>query len=154
MKCIHTLPLAASLLLAIGASAQVRYPGSTFEWNLNKPDPIIKKAKIQKTFAWILLGIGASIYTSQVISRNSKLDNNPIGYIRSGASENVFTGKVVGGFLMAASIPLFILSKKNKRSANFDLARKPAGLLIHIPLIRNLHGAFILLKTGNGKLKT
>ncbi len=150
MKCIHTLLLATALLLAFSASAQVRFPGSTFGMGLNKPDPIFKKAKVQKTFAWILLGIGAAIYTSQVISRNTKIDNNPIGYARNGTSEKVFTGKVAGGFLMTVSIPLFILSKKNKRGANFELARKPGGLLIHMPIIRNLHRVANRLKNGNG----
>jgi hypothetical protein len=86
----------------------------------------LKKSKHQKTVAWILLGGGAVFATTGLaIGINSAL--NEFGtIITTGHEDKSFVaGEVLfytGIVSMLGSIPLFIISSRNKRRANTSSA--------------------------------
>jgi hypothetical protein len=86
----------------------------------------LKKSKHQKTAAWILLGGGAVFATTGLaIGVNSAA--NEIGtIITTGHEDKSFVaGEVLfytGFAAMLGSIPLFIISSRNKRKANISSA--------------------------------
>jgi uncharacterized membrane protein YidH (DUF202 family) len=82
----------------------------------------LKKSKNQKTAAWILLAGGMGmIITGTVIWSNEvnhKIENDPFGIFYAPYTTTSGSGITAAGLIVtAASIPLFIVSAKNKRKA-------------------------------------
>ena len=85
-----------------------------------------QKANNQKTFAWILLGVGTGTVLTAFIVKTSKLDNDPLGYFIDDLGNGAFV-LLAGGAVMASSIPLFIISGRNKRKANLILRNESSS---------------------------
>ena len=71
----------------------------------------LKKSKHQKTAAWILLGGGTALMATGIIVGSGK-----DAYLTDAAGGAAVAG--IGLLSTIASIPLFIVSGKNKRKAN------------------------------------
>ena len=105
------------LMLAIGSSA---FSQPTIEPAPSVQTNYLKKSKKQKTAAWILLGGGAIVSTiGTVIASNNVVDE--IGSLFDDTHDAGYATGVslmgVGIAAMAGSIPLFIVSGKNRRKA-------------------------------------
>ena len=82
----------------------------------------LKKSKNQKTIAWILLGTGtAMMITGSIIWSNAvedRVENDPWeGLFAPYTTTEGTTVTAIGLVVSAGSIPLFIVSRKNKRKA-------------------------------------
>lgn len=107
----------------------------------SKPVPTqtdyLKKSKTQKTVAWIFLGSGAAIFAGGLIAHYNQL-NNPDDFDKALNATFVTdegTGVAALGLLVAGgSIPLFIVSSKNKKKA------QAASVFINVERARVLQG--------------
>lgn len=86
-----------------------------------------EKARKQKTIAWVLAGAGVGMIITGIIVGGS--DKNDVG----DAVNDTFEGAwlIAGGAVVAiASVPLFIISGKNRKkagvSSNFQLQQLPS----------------------------
>ena len=131
MKSIIFL-LITSLVINFGATAQIDTTIKTYQLN---PNLLFKKAKSQKTAAWIMLVGGTGLFIageSKIMSEDMEEMSNGIGAAlvgivslgtasynpapvkhSSGARVIAYTG--LGAML--GSIPLFISAHKNKKQA-------------------------------------
>ena len=75
---------------------------------------LLKKSKRQKTFGWILTGVGTTVVVLNVLV--SPYTNAITGIARTHSVNTV--PYIVGGTLLAGGIVLFVASSKNKRKAN------------------------------------
>jgi len=87
----------------------------------------LKKSKRQKTFAWVLTGVGTTVLVLNVLVSPY---TNAITRIAGTHSVNTIP-YIVGGALVTGGIVLFVASSKNKRKANaasafFRMERIPA----------------------------
>ncbi len=91
-----------------------------------KADLLLKKAKSQKTFGWILAVSGASALAMTYIYINEEIERdllaNPYKSIGRG-------GAIVTCTLLAASIPLFKASARNRKKAAAILKYESIGFL-------------------------
>lgn len=88
------------------------------------------KAKNQKTGAWLLLGSGAIVFFGTVIDKYS-------GYLFK-PKPNSGKYLAIGGTLMAVSIPVFIISGKNKEKAK---SISTSVINERVPILRGLNHA-------------
>ncbi len=94
-------------------------------------DLLLKKARNQKTIAWVFLGGGIGLAITGAVIGTNVVDNVGSQSIdKLGAS--LQTGSVLllaGGVCMASSIPFFISSGKNRRKASVVLKNESTFLL-------------------------
>ncbi len=107
-------------------SAQINKSESQSELPSTKADLLLKKARNQKTFGWILAGVGATVGLITLISVDAKLDRDLDSYLYKRIGTG---GYIVTGTLWAASIPLFIASTRNKKKAAAILKYESIGFL-------------------------
>lgn len=81
--------------------------------NLTKQD-YLKKSKTQKTVAWILVGSGAGLVVIAIATTSTTDVWRAVFGDNSGLSSGA-TLFAIGGVITLSSIPLFIVSAKNKR---------------------------------------
>jgi hypothetical protein len=98
---------------------------ASFSQQLSQPptytkEEYLQKSKKQKNIAWILLGAGAAMtITAFVIPEGEETSFNPVTWQNDHKNDGIKGGLIlVGALSMAASIPLFLASGRNKRRAN------------------------------------
>ncbi|MEP6584850.1 MAG: hypothetical protein ABJA90_11320 [Ginsengibacter sp.] len=107
-------------------------------------DLLLKKARNQKTIAWVFLGGGIGLAITGAVVGTNSVDNvgsQPIDKLDAGLQ----TGSkllLAGGACMAASIPFFISSGKNRRRASVVLKNESTSFL------RQLHYSGSFLAVG------
>lgn len=75
----------------------------------------LRKSKTQKTFAWILTGVGVTAVTIGLLTQDYVDAFTSIAEEKNRSSPAVYT---VGGACIAGGIVLFVASSKNKRKAS------------------------------------
>lgn len=87
----------------------------------------LKKSRTQKTIAWVMVGTGVAVAVAGYAILAKKIDDEPLGYFTDenyGDKEVAFI--VAGGVVAVGSIPLFIISSKNKkRAAGISFIQQP-----------------------------
>ena len=96
----------------------------------------LQKSKKQKTYAWILLGGGATLVLTGIIIPKGDLVQEG-WYFSSYENDGVKgTFELIGLVSMIGSIPFFTASKKNnKRAMSFSFKNEPATQLAKSSLI-------------------
>jgi len=121
-----------TMFLAIAAISFGQQITPKQDW---KDSEYYKKSKNQKTAAWILLGSGVALFTGGLIAHYNYLNNQDDPFAEL---TEVTTGEVVaivGVVVASGSIPLFIVSSKNKKKA------KAASVYIDMESAPVLQGA-------------
>lgn len=78
----------------------------------------LHKSKVQKTWAWIMIGTGAAIIIAGAASSGSGTDKTGGWFNFDDLNRSLRTGAyITGGIIMAGSIPLFIASANNREKA-------------------------------------
>lgn len=87
----------------------------------------MKKSRTQKTIAWVMVGTGVAVAVAGYAILAKKTDDDPLGYFTDenyGDKEASFI--IAGGVVAVGSIPLFIISSKNKkRAAGISFIQQP-----------------------------
>lgn len=106
-----TILCLASFIFTIQVFSQSENPATSKEYYL-------KKSKTQKTIAWIMLGVGSVTAITGLIIEESEVNNDLVNYLVDDKLGGTCTVMIVAGSAIAlGSIPLFIISSKNKRKA-------------------------------------
>ncbi|MFC0774035.1 hypothetical protein [Terrimonas alba] len=100
------------LLLAIATSAFSQHVEPA---TVQPRRDYLRKSKTQKTFAWILTGVGVTAVTIGLLTQDYVDAFTSIAEEKNSSSPAVYA---VGGACIAGGIVLFIASSKNKRKAN------------------------------------
>jgi hypothetical protein len=103
------------------------------------------KAKKQKIAAWICLGGGFALATTGIIRSSTKYTEDVLTSIFLPKAEmNSYTGETIlmlaGIAGMAASVPLFVASGKNKHQANLMLTMQKTAEGLPLTVARNFTG--------------
>lgn len=77
----------------------------------------LKKSKNQKTWAWVLLGSGASLSLISFASTTTADIGNSLFFGDNKGLNKKTALFVIGGIIAASSIYLFIIASKNKKKA-------------------------------------
>jgi len=81
-------------------------------------DYYLKKSKTQKTIAWVMLSVGAATSITGLIIEESEVNKDPVNYFLDDKTGGAGTVMIItGGGIALGSIPLFIISSKNKNKA-------------------------------------
>ena len=126
------------ILILLFAFATASFGQQTIQKQPSQVD-YLKKSKNQKTAALILLAGGAAlVVTAFAIPEGEPTEFDPYCFCTTHKNDGVKGAFVLGGVLsMVGSIPLFIVSGKNKRKA------KAASVFINIERARVLQQAVV-----------
>ncbi|MDB5278022.1 MAG: hypothetical protein JWR61_2977 [Ferruginibacter sp.] len=82
----------------------------------------LRKSRIQKTFAWILAGIGAAFIIAPLADTKSTETNNTGWFNFSGLEKSLDAASyTLGAVFIGASVPLFIAGHRNKLKAEGEV---------------------------------
>ena len=106
------------MLLAFAAASFGQQMTPKQQWTATE---YYEKSKRQKTAAWVLLGTGIALFTGGLIAHYSEINNNQDDPYAELSELTFFTaGEVIatiGALSAGGSIPLFIVSSRNKKKA-------------------------------------
>ena len=107
-------------------------------------NPYQVKAKKQKTAAWVCLGGGFALATTGVIIGTAKATTQVIYAFSLEETQYDYTAEsiliITGAAAMAASIPLFIASGKNKQKATLKVAFQKGAEGLPVALSKKIPG--------------
>jgi hypothetical protein len=85
---------------------------------ITTPNDYLRKSRTQKTFAWILAGIGAVFIIAPIADNKSTNTNNSGWFDFSGLEKSLDAySYITGAVFIAGSVPLFIAGHRNKLKA-------------------------------------
>jgi hypothetical protein len=89
---------------------------------ISEPNDYLRKSRTQKTFAWILAGIGAVFIIAPIADNKSTGTNNTGWFDFSGLHKSLDAASyTLGAVFIGASVPLFIAGHRNKLKAEGQL---------------------------------
>ncbi|MDN3657051.1 hypothetical protein QWZ08_15485 [Ferruginibacter paludis] len=89
---------------------------------ITTPNDYLRKSRIQKTFAWILAGIGAVFIIAPLTDTKSTETNNTGWFDLSGLDKSLDAASyTMGAVFIGASVPLFIAGHRNKLKAEGEV---------------------------------
>ncbi len=84
----------------------------------------LKKSRTQKTIAWVMLGTGVVMAATGYVIGSTRDADDFIQDANIGETEGIVI--IAGGVVAVGSIPLFIISSKNKkRAAGISFIQQP-----------------------------
>ena len=113
-------------------NAQINQLDSSISEQHKMADLLLKKSKRQETTAWILISGGAGVLIAGSIIGTNAVKNystdDPFNIFPRGSLAGA--GMILGGLAaMAASVPFFIASDRNKRKANLIFQNESQSFL-------------------------
>jgi hypothetical protein len=120
------------LIAVFKANGQINEQDSSIDLQPNRGDLLLNRSKNQKTTAWILLGAGAGVFIAGGIIGTNAVKNytpdNPFDIFPRGTLAG--GAMILGGTVaMAASVPFFIASGRNKKKANLIFQKDSQSFL-------------------------
>lgn len=112
--------------------------------NQSQMNPYQVKAKKQKTAAWVCLGGGFAFAATGIILSTAKATTDVLYAFTLQETQSDYTGEsilmITGAAAMAASIPLFIASGKNKQKAKLNVAFQKGSEGLPVALSKKIPG--------------
>ncbi len=127
MKKLLFILLVSFFTIVFNVGAQISNPAPLIEKHNQTAVNLLQKSRKQKTLAWVLLGVGLGTLFISSIIQTSQLGNDPLEYFLSDKSEKGAIAFLAGGAIAVASVPLFIISGKNKKKAKLIIKNKSSS---------------------------
>lgn len=124
MSLQKTMKYIVTIILSIAASS------SMAQQSMNTAEDYLRKSRKQETIAWVLAGSGVTmIAAGTIIAVNTnweQLDYDDNNYGRNETIKAVGAVALIGTGIVAAigSVPLFIISSKNKSKASISMGNQ------------------------------
>ena len=109
------------------------------------PDLLFKKARKQKTTAWILLGAGAGVTIAAYAIASDAFDEDVFGFTSSAAQASTVI-MLAGVASMIASVPFFISSGKKKKMATILLKNESKSFSRQLHYQENIFSVGVNIK--------